>query len=133
MVKKCVRCEQEKQDIDFNKDKRYKDGLFCYCKQCQTEKRLQLRRDNFEREISKDLQKAYGITYEDKLAMIKNQGFKCGICKTELSYDNKAAVDHCHTSGKVRGILCRACNTGIGQLQDSVEILQAAIQYLEQH
>ena len=92
-----------------------------------------VRKENFEREITNDLQRTYGISYEDKLAMIKQQNFKCAICKSEISYDNKAAVDHCHTSMKVRGILCRACNTGIGHLQDSVEVLEIAIQYLKKH
>ena len=132
-MKNCIHCQQEKQDTEFNKDRRYKDGLFCYCKKCQTVKRVQLRKENFEREITNDLQRTYGISYEDKLAMIKQQNFKCAICKSEISYDNKAAIDHCHTSMKVRGILCRACNTGIGHLQDSVEVLEIAIQYLKKH
>ncbi len=50
----------------------------------------------------------------------------CGIIPTNKSLD----VDHCHTSGKIRGMLCRSCNTGLGQFKDSPEILQLAIAYL---
>jgi len=132
-MKKCILCEKEKQDNEFNKDKRYKDGLFCYCKSCQTAKKREHRNQKYEQYITTDLMRSYGISYEDKLIMIKQQNFKCPICKSEISYDNKAAVDHCHKSGKIRGILCGSCNRGVGLLQDSVEVFEAAIQYLKKH
>lgn len=71
--------------------------------------------------------------------MLKNQGGVCAICgKPETSTHKSGtmkslAVDHCHATGKVRGLLCSACNHGIGHLKDSKEIMRAAIKYIEEH
>lgn len=67
------------------------------------------------------------------------QGGRCAICRTPvaniLEYDGDARlsthVDHCHTTGAVRGILCRDCNTGLGGFRDDPERLRAAMAYLE--
>lgn len=82
--------------------------------------------------------KRYGITQEVFDEMYNNQNGKCKICSTEVlkigelgDLARVACVDHCHDSGKVRGILCRACNSGIGHLRDDVNILKLAIEYLE--
>lgn len=82
----------------------------------------------------------YGITVKDFQALILQQNNKCAICKNKLDIQDNGvqrsknvAVDHCHTSGKVRGILCKNCNVGLGFFKDSVENLNAAILYLKQH
>lgn len=80
------------------------------------------------------LKKNYGLTEEDYLSMYKEQDGLCAICK-QKNY-NKAgrlAVDHCHVTGKVCGLLCTKCNAGIGLLGDSVQMLKVAISYLEHH
>lgn len=84
------------------------------------------------------LKRNYNISLDDYLVMALNQEFKCAICKNpETSVDKKKnkvrdlAVDHCHVTGKVRGLLCWKCNTSIGRLKDSIEILQNAIDYLK--
>ena len=82
-----------------------------------------------------DLRRRFGISLFDYSQMLLAQGGKCAICGgTDGGHRNgdpKAlAVDHCHTTGKVRGLLCEACNTGIGKLKEDVEILQSAIRYL---
>jgi hypothetical protein len=69
----------------------------------------------------------YGITLKDYNEMYTNQEGKCKICN--LHYD-KLNVDHCHTNGNVRGLLCNTCNTGIGLLKDDISILKNAINYL---
>jgi hypothetical protein len=58
--------------------------------------------------------------------MREAQGGLCKICGKE----KRLVVDHCHETGQVRGMLCFSCNTGIGQLGDSVDMLKAAIAYL---
>jgi hypothetical protein len=56
---------------------------------------------------------------------------KCGICgTTEAGGRGRFHIDHCHASGKVRGILCLRCNTGLGSLGDNIESLKLAISYL---
>lgn len=66
--------------------------------------------------------------------MLDAQQNKCAICGTDASEFNKAfAVDHCHTTGKVRGLLCWHCNTSIGKFKDDVLLLQRAIDYLQIH
>lgn len=70
--------------------------------------------------------------------MLQSQGNKCAICNREETrmYKGKftrLCVDHCHKTGKVRAMLCHSCNTGIGKMEDSIEILQSAIEYLRKH
>lgn len=78
------------------------------------------------------LQRAYGMTLEEKHRMINDQRCSCAICFKPLdtSKPKTIAVDHCHTTGKVRGILCRECNLMLGMARDNQQILANAIQYL---
>ncbi len=70
----------------------------------------------------------YGITNEEYAELLEKTNSKCYICKKLLS---KPCVDHDHTNGQVRGILCSNCNLAIGLLYDNIEILQSAIDYLK--
>lgn len=79
------------------------------------------------------LQKKYGITLEDKEAMIASQGGKCLICTSDLDCFTHSHVDHDHKTGKVRGILCRFCNLGLGAFKDKIDSLKSAINYLSNH
>lgn len=77
--------------------------------------------------------KKYGITIEDYHEMFKKQEGRCRICKKHQSEEKVAlSVDHCHTTGKVRGLLCMGCNTAIGSFKDNLELLTAAIEYLKE-
>lgn len=79
------------------------------------------------------LRSEYGITPEEYQALSESQGHVCAICgNPDLKYDN-LAVDHCHDTGRVRGLLCRLCNTGLGALGDKPEGLKKALAYLEKH
>lgn len=78
--------------------------------------------------------KRYGLTKEQYLEMLAAQGGGCAICgSTNGSNKNPKVlcVDHCHDSGKVRGLLCDACNRGIGCLKDDPGIVRKALLYLE--
>lgn len=80
------------------------------------------------------LMENYGISIEVYNEMRRLQNNKCLICGN--TFDNKtvvACVDHNHTTGKVRGILCRTCNIGIGNLKDDISLLAMAIKYLEKN
>lgn len=80
------------------------------------------------------LKRNYGLTPEDFDALLASQGGRCAICRS----DDPGAkgmwhVDHCHDAGTVRGLLCSACNTGLGQFKDRPDVLRAAADYLEEH
>ena len=83
--------------------------------------------------------KRYGVTKQAYTDMYIAQGGKCAICGTADPGSRAAkdgsksfCVDHCHTTGKVRGLLCFKCNTGIGNFKDNPKYLQAAIDYLRE-
>ncbi|CAB4151208.1 Recombination endonuclease VII [uncultured Caudovirales phage] len=81
------------------------------------------------------------ISKEYYLLLIEKQNGLCAICKQEerisISPKNdkakRLAIDHCHKTGKIRGLLCHKCNVSIGALNESIETLQSAINYLQQH
>ena len=71
------------------------------------------------------------------MSMMKAQDYKCAICSkdTEInSYNHQfLVVDHCHKSGKVRGLLCNSCNKAAGLLFDNTESVSELLQYLRKH
>ena len=91
---------------------------------------------------NKHLKKKYGITQNEYLTMFTSQSGRCAICKRELINETtkltsgcsrnpqEPIVDHQHTSGKVRGILCFHCNTALGHLFDNVEVMKEMINYV---
>jgi hypothetical protein len=70
----------------------------------------------------------YGLSKEDFYLLKKEQDGKCKICGREMKKYN---IDHCHKTGKIRGILCTSCNMGIGMFKDDVELLEKVISYLK--
>lgn len=88
-------------------------------------------------EKARALRDSFGLSLEQYEEMHDRQNGKCAICgEPEKQMRNGKlkllAVDHCHSTNVIRGLLCTDCNTGIGKLKDSVEILQSAIRYLNQ-
>jgi hypothetical protein len=83
------------------------------------------------------IKKAYGITAEQYEALLQGQGGACAICGRLPNGTNHVeqslVIDHCHDTGKVRGLLCNNCNSGMGIIGDSVEHLEAAIEYLKRY
>ena len=77
------------------------------------------------------LKHRYGIDREDYGRMIERQNNACALCREEFS--NNIQVDHCHNTGKIRGLLCRTCNVGLGHFGEDIERLRAAIEYLRKH
>lgn len=84
--------------------------------------------------------RCYGITEDDFEAIKKGQDFKCALCGGEgFVMDNgkntheKLVVDHDHTTGKVRELLCHNCNRALGLFKDNPELLRKAAGYLEKH
>lgn len=78
--------------------------------------------------------RAFGLTADDYYKILEFQHGKCAICGSEIGdvMGNRLYVDHDHTTGAVRGLLCSDCNFGLGKFHDSVDLLHNAIQYLEE-
>lgn len=99
------------------------------------ERILELRRKQKERTKNNHLIKRYGITIEQYDSMLKKQNNKCYICETyvENTKKNRLHVDHDHTTGKVRKLLCMSCNSSLGLIKESEFILKKMIEYINEH
>jgi hypothetical protein len=85
------------------------------------------------RKYKRFIQKTYGISYEEYKELEKSQNGVCAICKNPDSPNSRTDrlfVDHCHTTGEVRGLLCSKCNQGLGLFNDNQSLLTNAISYL---
>jgi hypothetical protein len=122
-TKKCKDCQEVLPLSDFSEYT--KDNRRWYASYCKSCVRVRSR--------SSDLKKRYGLTVDEFEEMLKQQDYKCGICSDDLTSGRFTHVDHCHSSGKVRKLLCPRCNTGIGKFKDDVELLRKAIDYLNEH
>lgn len=83
------------------------------------------------------IKRVYGITIEKYNEMLVEQNGLCKICKkpeiTKLKNKiNGLAIDHCHKTGKIRSLLCLKCNSALGKFNDSIDLLQEAINYLKE-
>jgi hypothetical protein len=74
------------------------------------------------------LRRWYGMTLEDYDKMFAEQDGRCAICRE--THERTLHVDHCHTTGRVRKLLCTECNTGLGKFKERPDLLEAAIAYL---
>lgn len=139
-MKKCTVCKQELPYTEYYRSKQTKDGYGYRCKSCDVAARHKYREENRERfaEVNrrKSLKWKYGITLEEYDDMLEKQNGCCAICGTDKSGIAGVrrhwnwSVDHCHSTGKVRGLLCTTCNRGLGMLGDTAESLQKALDYL---
>ena len=141
-TKTCSSCKEEKEISFFSKHRGNKDGLRYSCKQCDAVSRKKYWDSRAGKEVSNKwrgsdkgresrrntkLKARYGITLDDYYEMYESVDGSCEICKNEFDV---LAVDHCHESGKVRGLLCKPCNTALGLMKDSQETLFNSQVYL---
>ena len=125
-VKQCPTCGQVKPPEEFPRNRRTRDGLGAYCKPCHNARGRETRQRLYGGSRHYHLIKRYGIGAAEVDAMIAEQGGCCAICGTP----DPQHVDHDHVTGVIRGVLCFNCNGGLGQFQDDVARLRAAIEYL---
>lgn len=112
--KYCTTCDKFKPLSEFF----YSGGIpRSKCKKCFTE-------------TSNNRYRFYNITKEVYDEMLNNQDNKCAICRKEFTSKRKTFIDHNHSTGMVRGLLCPKCNTILGHANDSVDILNNAIKYI---
>lgn len=142
----CKVCGETKQVSEFRRKRLRKDGTTYYfpmCKVCERKQNLQRHYDKYRdnQHARKSgyryiLKTKYGLSETDFSNMYEKQNGKCFICGDAIrnpfiSMSGKnQAVDHCHETGNVRGLLCKPCNTGLGMFQENETILLKAIDYL---
>jgi hypothetical protein len=138
--KACSVCLQRKSFVEFYSYKNKSDGKSYRCKPCDDLARRKWAEDNPEKSKysarNRIIKHRHGVDipwYEQKL---KSQGNTCAICgvdRNNCTYANEwsFAIDHCHKTGKLRGLLCNMCNRALGMFKDCPEVLRKAALYLE--
>lgn len=86
-----------------------------------------------QRDADKHIRRKYGLTRDQWWEMYRAQEGCCDLCGMDFLPGERICVDHNHATGLVRALLCDPCNIGLGRFLDSVELLQAAISYIERH
>lgn len=124
-MKYCPKCETEKDESEFyDRKRKLRDGSrhivkHPYCKQCQNMIKGNRR-----------LIKFYGIDYEEYFKILKSQNRVCAGCGNKDDTGRNLAVDHCHETNKVRGLLCVKCNRALGLLKDNPKTIANLFKYL---
>lgn len=151
----CNVCKKELPSSEFYKDKGQSRGFAYSCKPCIRIRTLPSKRRSWDKhkerysQDKKDYYKKYpeklrannlknkhGISMEEYEVMYKKQGGICSICEwvpTNVGRFGKLCVDHCHSTNKLRGLLCHQCNLMIGIAKDKQDILLKGIEYLKSH
>lgn len=111
-----------------------------YCMECQKIRTIRYRNNPKNRKRVLEWQKIsnrrgrYSVEPDQLLYMIREQEERCAICKDFLpSNTYKICIDHDHKTKKIRGLLCRPCNLGLGHLKDDLYRVKNAVKYLEGH
>lgn len=123
----CQHCKVEKPLSNYYSHKSKKNGKQYRNKTCIECYKVKSKN---QRNIRK-----YGLTALQVEKMIERQRMRCFICERTFNRKKRMslpAVDHCHTSGRVRGILCGFCNTGLGMFKDNPDVLEKAAQYIRE-
>ena len=147
-MKTCICCGIEKSLEDFYRESRVKDGRQARCKTCHKKVTEKYRKNNPEIYRKASMKhwnklnekkkherwiKRYGVTSEEYQKMYNAQKGVCKICKNPCKTKQTLSIDHCHKTGKIRGLLCIKCNTALGMLNDNIEYFKEAIDYLNHY
>lgn len=129
----CTKCKQYKpMNLEnFPPHKRKLDGLDSWCRKCRASYRSDINRGKFRGQLT-----------DDEVRNLKKQE-SCDICGDKTNSGSKnhkhvstiycLVMDHDHSSGKFRGMLCHHCNRGLGNFKDNIKSLEKAIEYLKKH
>lgn len=143
-MKRCVSCKKDLSESEFSLDSRSKDLLKPDCKSCRSaymknrraknpdKLRVQSRtwaKNNPDKVLDSHYRAKYDISLDQFNQMCQDQEHKCFLC--DKIPKGKLVVDHDHSTGKIRGLLCRSCNGALGVLGDSLSKINKVVQYLE--
>lgn len=151
-MKVCSKCKRRKHRSKFPKRSGATDGLLGRCFVCYNKEKAAWRerhpdkyktitqryRDKDPEKIrDNNLRNKYGISLDDYNRLLAKQGGVCAICSQPERMKNgrsgkvsPLAVDHCHGTGRVRGLLCFSCNVALGKFNDDPKILKKALDYV---
>jgi hypothetical protein len=109
------------------------------CKPCASKRATDWYKNNRERYFFNQIKAKYGITKSEYLSLLEQQDNKCAVCSEAETVENNwvagkprnLAIDHCHETGVIRGLLCYRCNTALGKCEDSPTLLRNLANYLE--
>lgn len=139
----CSSCKETLPISAFSEAKTYADGYRGQCKPCRARYTIAYRertgwkpktrpqRMDGEANRKRKMHRKYGISVEEYDEMLAGQGGKCAICNRSETIARRLAVDHCHATRRVRGLLCYKCNTAIGLFGDDPKVVRSAAVYLE--
>lgn len=141
-MKCCSVCKVEKEYSEYHRSGKTKDGYGYRCILCDRAARVKYREENRSRFLQRTQETnwmmRFGITRADYELMLSTQEYRCAICSSEnpngagstSTKNRNFSVDHCHQTGKIRGLLCANCNRGLGLLGDTKEAVALALEYL---
>lgn len=136
----CLDCKEKKTITMFSKNKTGTQGVQARCRDCAKKRAAEWRllhpfysaqraaAGYYHSMKWQRMFQRYGLTKEQFLELEAKQNGRCAICEKE----RRLVVDHCHTTGKVRGLLCTGCNTGLGHIEKE-SWLKRATAYLSRH
>lgn len=127
-LKRCPSCGIGKAHSEFPKNRASRDGLATYCKPCHNRIVREQKERLYGGEKNFLLQRRYGIDLTERQRLLDEQGGLCAICRAKPAVH----VDHDHRTGACRGLLCFACNRGLGKADDDPKTLRAMIAYLRE-
>jgi hypothetical protein len=133
-TKRCPKCRGVKDRSEFGV--RSNGHSRAECRSCELAKTKAWQKQNPDKVRAYNrrttLRRYFGITEEQYDALLAEQGGVCVICgEAETTKNGFLYVDHCHATGRIRGLLCGLCNTGLGMFRDNPDLLRLAITYLE--
>lgn len=135
--KTCSKCGIEKPITEFHKDSNGRLGKRASCKTCDLDRHRLYRSTNPTRYVDYVIEqnlRRFNLSLEDYNKMLEAQDFKCAICrKDQGTFSKRFAVDHCHTSNKVRSLLCINCNTALGLLKEDAKTITSLLEYIHLH
>lgn len=154
-VKQCFTCKEIKSLDEFHKtNNRSVAGRVPDCRICRQDRRkteyqtnvvVRERKKKHTRDawhalsrvekFAVNIRRKFKLSYEEYEKILAEQGGACAICRSSSPGNPRIAffvVDHCHETGKIRGLLCHPCNVGLGYFKDNVDTIKSTLLYLEQ-
>lgn len=127
----CSKCKEDKLVEEFSACSITSSGAQSWCKECKKKKGQEDRASGKVRR--QRLKHDYNISEEDYKKLLNSQSSLCRGCMADFRvYTRIPAIDHCHKTGKVRGILCDSCNMVLGGAFDDPSVLRSLANYLEE-